>query len=64
MMIFNTSWKDLLIAWLETIWEARPEIFKSSFWVTPFPQEYHPKCFDCHLGPEDCPECEFRQWEI
>jgi len=56
-MIFDVSMKDLLKAWVETIWEARPSIFKKDFWVGDFPEKYHPECSRCNLG--SCQDCEY-----
>ena len=37
----------------------RPAFLKASWWVSEFPDYYHPKCFDCNLGSESCEGCEY-----
>lgn len=44
------------------LWNRRPEILKKEYWVSDFPNAYHPECFRCNLGPKSCPSCEFRAW--
>ena len=51
------SWWEFFKLFVATLWEARPEIFKKTWWVSDFPDCYHPKCFDCNLGAESCPGC-------
>lgn len=40
----------------------RPSFLKKSWWVSDFPDYYHPKCFDCNLGPESCEDCQYCTW--
>ena len=57
-MNFLTWWEftKLLIS---TLWEARPEIFKKTWWISDFPDYYHPMCFDCNRGEESCSLCNY-----
>ena len=47
------------VVMIQRIWQNIIDWF-----VQPFPSEYDPKCFDCNLGPKDCPKCEYRRWKI
>lgn len=35
----------------------------SNWWAKhisgPFPTKYNPKCFDCNLGNDSCPDCRY-----
>jgi len=57
-MKFLTWWEFTKIS-VSTLWDMRPVIFTKDFWIMEFPDYYHPKCFDCNLGIEDCPECKY-----
>ena len=55
----------LQIIWLtikKELLKLRPEFLKKSYWVSDFPNAYHPECFRCNFGPKSCPDCEFRAW--
>lgn len=56
------EWKDILSALIKTFWDFISAPFHKDFWVSDFPNAYHPKCFECNLGKESCPACEFRAW--
>lgn len=51
---------------IQRFWKKIIEVWQNvcDWFIAPFPSHYHPKCFDCNLGPEDCPACEYRTWEI
>ena len=52
------TWWEFTKLFISTLWEIRPEIFKKTWWISDFPDYYHPKCFDCNLGLESCSGCE------
>lgn len=55
----------LQIVWLtlkKELLKLRPEFLKKSWWVSDFPNAYHPKCFGCNCGPKTCPKCQYRSW--
>jgi len=43
--------------------KTKPVIFTWGWWVEDFPEHYHPKCFDCNDGPENCEDCEYCTWK-
>ncbi len=60
--MLNFTWPELLRMLAETIWESRPGIFKKEFWVSDFPDYYHPKCFKCNFDQASCIDCGYRAW--
>lgn len=53
----------ILIGLLGLLWFGLPQ---TKWWkrhiIDTFPENYHPKCFECNLGKEACPKCEYKRW--
>jgi hypothetical protein len=52
---------EILKAWIQVLWEQRPEVLKKSYWVGYHDDtHYQDECYMCNLSGESCPTCPFR----